>query len=288
MKEFITFKEFNRYCGFEEPKSELLDIGRYDYMKRLDSEPIKLNFYRVSLKFNFEDPELLGKTENDPSKGLVYFSPPGQITSWSTKEPIKGFYINVNPLIFKEYTHLAYNFTKYASHEALFLTPDEERKLITVFDQLLSEYNNNNSTMDIQLAYCNIVFSYIDQFYKRQFSTRREYYSHLVNKFFDSLKGYYDQDTEDILQMPTLQYFSNELNVSPVYLSDLLKSNTGVSALGHIHAFIMKEAEFRLKYSEQTISEIAYELGFEYPTYFSRLFKKVKGVTPSEFRNDWN
>lgn len=153
-----------------------------------------------------------------------------------------------------------------------------------IFEDALREYESNSFSMNLLLAYCNLMFAYVSKFYERQFGVRKEKYNRLISDFFDLLNLYYQTDNQDIMQ-PSVTYFAKELNVTPNYLSDLIKFHTGKPVLEHIHTQIIDVAKNRLQSNEYTISEVAYALDFEYPNYFSRLFRKVTGKSPSSFRN---
>ena len=124
-----------------------------------------------------------------------------------------------------------------------------------------------------------MIFAHVAQFYQRQFGERKEQYNRLVNDFFTLLENYYEQNASTV--QPSVSYFANQLNVTPNYLSDVIKFYSGKPALEHIHLHIVKVAKELLARKNTTISEIAYQLGFEYPNYFSRLFRKVTGTSPS-------
>ena len=126
---------------------------------------------------------------------------------------------------------------------------------------------------------------YCVRFYDRQFFTRTNLNSDIVSKFERLLKDYYQTDEMLELGVPTVNFCAKQLNLSPNYLSDLLKKETGRSAIDHIHQFIVDKAKTILLASQNTVSEIAYDLGFEYPQYFSKLFKSKTGLSPKEYRN---
>jgi len=287
MKKFNSINEFNKYLGVEESKHKDIDVGIYDDTNslRLSSPPVIPNFYRVSLKIDFEDPGVYGKTEFDHSNSFLYFSCPNKPIQWETTKPWQGYYINIMPELIDNHRQLAYNFLDYGAHEALFLTKEEEDRIKTIFDQLLLEYQNPEFSLDTILAYCNLLFSYINRFYLRQFGTRKELYNHIVNNFISCLNEYYNENEDREIHTPSVQYFAEALRITPNYLGDVLKHHTGKSAIEHIHIFLVNEAKRILKSSTDSVSEIAYQLGYDYPTYFSRLFKKETGISPTEYRN---
>ena len=269
-----SIKSFNEYTNIRPPKNALIDIGEYPKGHLLASTPVYPNFYRISIKYGLE---------NEREKGFMYFSSPNQPIEWKTDTPWKGFFINISADLISNNQHLEYSFLNYGLHEPLYLKKEEEIIITQQYKAALEEYNKVEFSKDLVLAYCNLIFAHVAQFYKRQFGERKEQYSKLVNDFFRLLDGYYEQNREAV--QPSVHHFANQLNVTPNYLSDVIKFYSGKPALEHIHQHIVKVAKALLVKKESTISEIAYRLGFEYPNYFSRLFRKVTGVSPSDFSN---
>jgi len=271
---FKDIQSFNEYTNLRPPKHDFIDIGAYPSDFLLSSPPVRPNFYRISIKYGLED---------DKEKGFMYFSSPNQPIEWSTDIPWKGFFINITEDLISNNQHLEYSFLNYGLHEPLFLKKEEEIIMTQQFKSMLEEYSKERFSLDLLLAYCNLIFAHVAQFYKRQFGERKEQYSQLVNDFFSLLDHYYEREVEK--GQPSVNYFANQLNVTPNYLSDLIKFYSGKPALEHIHQHIIKVAKPLLVEKKLTISEIAYQLGFEYPNYFSRLFRKITGVSPSHFAN---
>ena len=271
---FEDISSFNAYTGIRSPKNELIDIGEYPTDFLLSSPPVYPNFYRISIKYGLE---------NDREKGYMYFSSPNQPIEWQTDVPWKGFFINIAEDLISTNQHLEYSFLNYGLHEPLYLKTDEEEIITRHFKAALEEYQKATPSKDLTLAYCNLIFAHVAQFYKRQFGERKEQHSKLVNDFFQLLEGYYENNEKAV--QPSVNYFASQLNVTPNYLSDIVKFHSGKPVLEHIHQHIVKVAKPLLIQKKSTISEIAYQLGFEYPNYFSRLFRKVTGVSPSNFSN---
>ena len=267
---------FNQYTGAKPPKHKSIDIGSYPKDFLLASPPVYPSFYRISIKYGLEN-------END--RGFMYFSSPNQPITWETKTPWRGYYIQLTEAIFSNHQHLAYSFLTYGLHEPLYLEKDEETIITQLFRGALKEYERETFSLNLLVAYCNLLFAHVSRFYERQFGERKEQYNTLINNFFSLLNSYYDNDNVQNIVQPTVSYFANKLNVTPNYLSDLIKFHTGKPVLEHIHLQIIDTAKRRLKHNELTISEVAYGLGFEYPNYFSRLFRKATGKSPSSFRN---
>ncbi len=274
---FDDIASFNEYTNARKPRHRFIDIGTYPQDFLLSSPAVYPNFYRISIKYGLE---------NDKKKGYMYFSSPNQPIEWKTDTPWKGYYINITEELIANNQHLHYSFLNYGLHEPLFLKKEEEAIITQLFKEALKEYDKAIFSIDLLLAYANLLFAHVAQFYKRQFGERKEQYSKLVGDFFSLLDNYYVQHGEDSKTVqPSVHYFADRLNVTPNYLSDVIKFYTGKPALEHIHQHIVKVAKSLLVQKKTTISEIAYRLGFEYPNYFSRLFRKVTGVSPSIFSN---
>ena len=147
---------------------------------------------------------------------------------------------------------------------------------------MLKYYESEKRHFGVLLSYVNVVISLVETFYKRQFSTDPKQYNRVVTDFQQSLIDYYNQPVK---QLPNVQYFADKLGLTANYLGDIIKHFTQKSALENIHEFVIKKAKELLKQNtEMNTTEIAYELGFEYPNYFSKFFKKQVGMSPKEYR----
>ena len=281
MTTFSTIEAFNQYLQVEPPRHQLIDVGQYTPQTRLASPPVYPQFYRISLKYGLE-------TGTDA--GYMYFSSPGKPLEWATDKPWRGYYIQIAEALISHNQHLAYSFLDYGMHEALNLTANEATTISGLFHASLQAYQQQPLSLDLLMAHCNLMFAHIAQFYNRQFGERKQQYSQLVNNFFNLLQGYYSQQgngqggNQQVVQ-PSVAYFANALHVTPNYLSDVVKFYTQKPALEHIHLHIVAQAKARLAHTQMPITQIAYDLGFEYPNYFSRLFRKVTGKSPSAYRN---
>ncbi len=271
-----NLKRFNEYTLVRPPKHELIDIGEYPSNFLRKSGPVYLSFYRISIKYGLED---------EKERGFMYFSSPNQPIEWETEEPWQGYFINITEKLISNNQHLDYSFLNYGLHEPLYLEQEEEVIITQNFKSALHEFTKNFYSLELILAYCNIIFAHVAQFYERQFDDRKDQYNHLVKKFFSLLNGYYTKPSNNPTELPSVHYFANQLSITPNYLSDLIKYYSGQSTLDHIHQHIIREAKRLLSEKSLSISEVAFRLGFEYPSYFTRLFKKSTGFSPSQFRN---
>jgi AraC-like DNA-binding protein len=183
-----------------------------------------------------------------------------------------------------------YEYFDYAVHEALFLSEKEETVMNNIIENVQQEYHSNidKFSQEIIIAQLEVLFNYADRFYHRQFLTRKITNHQILGRMEDILKKYFVSD--DLVKdgLPSVQHIAESLNVSANYLSGLLKTLTGQSTQQHIHNKLIEKAKEKLSTTDLSVSEIAYELGFEYPQSFSKLFKTKTHSSPLEFRASFN
>jgi AraC family transcriptional activator of pobA len=279
MRIFKDFKTFNEYIGLPTPFDNDIDVGYYDPPNMLlQSEPIMVDFYRVSFKTNFVDKT----TPNAKPVNAVFFNSPEMIGGWDIEPSYKGMYVQLSKKIIEENRFLFKNYLDYGRHEPLFLTDNEIVEITTLFELMIKYYNKERQNFVVLLSYVNVLTSLVEAFYKRQFSTDPKGYNRIVTDFQQGIKDYYNQP---VSQLPNVQYFADKLGLTPNYLGDIIKHFTNKSALENIHEFVISRAkELLLNDKKLNTTEVAYELGFEYPNYFSKFFKKQVNLTPKEYR----
>jgi AraC-like DNA-binding protein len=180
-----------------------------------------------------------------------------------------------------------YNFFSYQSNEALHLSDREWQIVMDCFSKIEFELQQNVDKHSKKLIASNIelFLNYCDRFYDRQFITRDYANKGILEKFEDLLNGYFSSEKPQLIGLPSVAYFANELHLSANYFGDLIKKETGQSAKEYVQGKIIEVAKNKVFESDRTVNEIAYELGFKYPQHFSRLFKQRVGCTPNEYRN---
>lgn len=280
-----NIQEFAEYTNIKGVKNHQIHLTDYDMHPniRKQSAPIQIDFYLLAIKLNFDKTIFYGQTEFDPAESFVYLDQPDDIIQWDIDNPISGYHILIDSSLFKKIAR-TYSFTHYGNHEGLFITKEEERIITDLFQKAFTEYNRSqNFSKDIVVSYASLILSYIQNFYNRQFDSRKELYNKTVSDFYKNLENYYDNSQE--IRMPNVSYFSELANLSSNYFGDLIKHFTGNSPQEHIHQHIIQIAKTKLRNTSHTISEIAYSLGFEYPSYFTTFFKKETGISPTLFRN---
>ena len=274
-------------------KHPLIDIQKYEDVNSeivITNEPISFNFYKISFVKNFNGFIQIGDTKFNGENGVLHFIEPGQVYTCNSTNPWKGFQILIHPDIFKKhFTHKkinTYNFFSYKVNETLLLVQEEEKLVSNLMEMAWNEFNNSkdNFSIPIILSYISTLLNLTERFYARQFDTQKTLCNQLSSNFFRLLKTYYSETTGSEIQQPSVHFFANKLNVTPNYLSDAIKHHSGKTALTIIHDFVIDEAKKQLTNSNQSVSEISYQLGFEYPNYFSKLFKRKTKLSPSEYR----
>ncbi|MGD1318534.1 helix-turn-helix domain-containing protein [Chryseobacterium sp. 2R14A] len=281
MKIFKDFKTYNNYIGVEPPLDEDIDVGYYDPPAMLlKSDPVMVDFYRISFKINLKNKL---KPNAEPITA-VFFNSPDMVVSegWDVEPTYTGMYLQLSKKVINENRFLFKTYLDYGQHEALYLNDEEVDEIRAVFKLMQKYYESEKIHFSILLSYVNVLISLVEAFYKRQFSTDPKQYNIIVSDFQQSLVDYY---TQPVNMLPTVQYFADKLGLTANYLGDILKHFTHKSALENIHEYIIKRAKELLNQNpEMNTAEIAYELGFEYPNYFSKFFKKWVGLSPKEYR----
>ncbi len=293
MKHFKTISELAQAEGFPPPENPLFSLNLISESNNaLKNMEITCDFYIICLKKLKSGVILYGKTKYDHDMGSMFFMKPRQIlTVQDIQLKEKGFAIHVHedflmghPL----FTEIKkYGFFDYETSEALHVSPREEKIMWSLFHKMETEYHNNPDefSKSIILSHLDSILKYAQRFYKRQFIDRKPLSGITVTKFNERLNAYFEKGEAGKKGLPNVNYLASQLHLSPKYLSDLLKQETGKTALELIHLYVISEAKNMLVVGDQSISEIAYQLGFENPPYFSRLFKKEVGISPKEFKN---
>ncbi len=235
-----------------------------------------------------------GRKAYDFSEGVLFFSAPKQlftVTKVQKLNEVKGWMIYFHPDLIRN-TKLAskiddYTFFNYEVNEALHLSEKEQSVLKNLVNLIENEIQERIDSHSQQVLVSNIelMLSYSFRFYERQFNTRAAQNTDIVSKVESLLKNYYKTNELILSGQPTIEYLANGCHLSSNYLSDLLSKETGRSAKDHINDFLIEKAKNLLMSSSDSVSGIAYSLGFNYPHYFSRIFKKKTGKTPQEYRH---
>ncbi|MDJ1506908.1 helix-turn-helix transcriptional regulator [Xanthocytophaga agilis] len=298
---FNSIAEFHKMSGLpkpEHPLVSLVDYGMVEY--HTDETEISWiqNFYSVGLKRNIQGKFKYGQQQYDFDEGLMTFVAPKQVVSITVDktQTIKpsGLLLFIHP-DFLWNTNLAktiskYEFFGYNVNEALFMSEKEEAVIIDILKNIQREYHSaiDKFTQNIIIAQIEQLLGYCERFYQRQFITRAKTNHQILDKVETILENYFNDGNLIDKGTPTAQYLADRLHLSPNYLGSLLKSLTGNSTQTHIHEKLIEKAKEKLSTTNLTVSEIAYELGFEHSQSFSKLFKSKTKLSPLEFRASFN
>ena len=300
-RRFKTISEFHQFRDLPKPEHPLISVVNFEHMKQLRyNEPVSLmfDFYSISLKRNFNGKFKYGQQVYDFDEGIMFFISPGQVFGIDAEvnKELKhsGWMLLIHP-DFLWNTALAkkmkqYEYFDYSVHEALFLSEKEETTLINIIQNIEHEYcaNIDRFSQDLIIAQLEVLFTYAERFYNRQFITRKITNHKILDRLEEVLAAYFNGGALQKNGLPTVQYIADALNISPNYLSGLLKGLTGQSTQQHIHDKLIEKAKEKLSATGLSISEIAFELGFEHSQSFSKLFKSKTNVSPLEFRQSFN
>ncbi|MEL6651497.1 MAG: helix-turn-helix transcriptional regulator [Bacteroidota bacterium] len=297
MQHFKTLSAYLDYLELPRPEHPMFSIYTAmgdDFLPcpKESSPPITNDCYTISFKKIVKGDLIYGRTKYDFTNGALFFIAPRQVLQWDKTVVFeqKGFSINFHEDFIKG-TELAYQIKKYgffsySANEALHLSPKEERQIELIVENIELEYQTNQDSFskDIIISQIATLLKYTQRFYERQFTNRRELATDLLERFNEQLENYFDSGQLQENGIPKIEQIADHLSVSQRYLSDTLKKETGKSSTEHLHLYLIDAAKNILLNPNKSISEVAYELGFEYPTYFSRLFKKKEGISPREYR----
>jgi len=299
MDGIITFKtpqEYNAFLGVEtlHPLISVIDFSKVQPFQH----PVgwRNEFYVISYKGGNNACGLkYGRNYYDYKEGTLVFiaphqvvsltelerNPPAQYNNWTLlfhPELIRG--TSLGKMITK------YTFFSYEVHEALHLSEQERKLALDCFQNILHELHHaiDNHSKTLICSNIELFLNYCVRFYERQFITRQNTNVDVLSRFEKLLDDYFQSDLPQNSGLPSVKYFADKLNLSANYFGDLLKKETGKNAQEHIQIRLIETAKEKLFDMNKSVSQIAYELGFEYPQYFSRLFKKRVGVSPHEYR----
>ncbi|QRR00041.1 helix-turn-helix domain-containing protein [Dyadobacter sandarakinus] len=294
---YKTISQLHEKSGYPAPAHPLLSLMTCKELMSysLGESRFTGDFYMIALKKIKSGYVLYGKTRYDHDNGSMVFMKPRQIIEVSNVQfAEKGFVIFVHEDYLAGHSLYEqirkYGYFEYEINEALHVSPAEEMVIWDLYDKIRAEYDGDPDELsrDIILSHIDSILKYSDRFYKRQFTDRSANVSTTtVKKFQEVLKHYFDTGQHKKQGLPTVNSLAGNMFLSTRYLSDVLKQQTGKNAMEHIHLYLIGEAKNQLLSSDDNVSGIAYQLGFESPSYFTRLFKKVVGVTPGQYKEQF-
>lgn len=297
IKKISSLNELHAYLNLPSPLNPLItviDHSQVEQVKQDKNQRLISDFFNISIKRSFKGQLKYGKNHYDFDNGIMSFIAPNQIVSIDsdTERNKDGWSLLFHPDLIRQYTLnnviKNYGFFSYGVNEALHLSDSEQKTIETIVANIQTEINSrlDNFSQDVIVSNLELLLSYCNRFYNRQFITRKMATSDLLINFESKLDSYFIGNSE--LSLPTVEHIASELNVSSAYLSDMLRSFTGQNTQQHIHSKLIEKAKEILTTTNQSVSAIAYQLGFEYPQSFSKLFKSKTNVTPLEYRRSFN
>lgn len=297
-----SISEFHSIFNLPKPEHPLISVVDYAALvvaKRTSDITVTVSdYYSISVKRGLSHKMRYGQQEYDFDEGVMYFLAPGQVLhatpSTDTDHLASGWILLIHPNFLWNSNLGAmikrYAFFDYSVHEALFLSEKEELILNNIIQNIQQEYHANidRFSQNIIISQLETLLNYAERFYQRQFITRKISNHQILDRLDKLLRTYFENVDLVSKGLPTVQHIAEALNVSPGYLSGLLKVLTGQSTQQHIHDKLIEKAKEQLSTTDRTVSEIAYGLGFEHPQSFSKLFKSKTTVSPLEFRQSFN
>ena len=292
-----TITEGHRVAGFPQPQHPLISIiDVADFKGDAPVSAVVFDFYTITLKRSC-DKLHYGQQRYDFDEGVMAFMAPNQVLRGEENgvpRKLEGWMMFIHP-DFLWNTPLAqkikqYEYFDYATNEALFLSEKEEGMINGIIDNIRQEYHSNIDKFSEQviIAQLELLLTYAQRFYERQFITRKKTSSKILHRFEELLNAEFSSGDLINKGLPTVNQFADAMNLSPKYFSSLLKVLTGLTAQQHIHEKMIEKAKEKLSTTELSVSEIAYELGFEHSQSFNKLFKSKTRQSPLEFRQSFN
>jgi len=276
------------------PLVAVVDFSKVDeYIE--EGTRLSADFYSIMFKNYCANKLRYGRQSYDFQEGNLICIAPKQVLTMDNeiekRDDMMGWGLFFHPDLLRG-TSLGekmdeYTFFSYETSEALHLSDKEKQTLYDCVQKIETELQENIDSHSQNLIVTNIelLLNYCLRYYGRQFITRKNSNSNTIAQVERLLKDYFKSEKLKETGLPTVKYLADKVHLSPSYLSDLLKKETGMNAQDHIHYCLIEEAKNILLNSDNSVSEIAYSLGFEYPQYFSKLFKQKTGQTPIEYRN---
>ncbi|WP_316846250.1 helix-turn-helix transcriptional regulator [Pedobacter psychrodurus] len=299
---FSSITEYHRAAGLPKPAHPLISVVHMDDLTRPLAEgsfSLIYDFYSISMKRVKNAKFKYGQQASDFDEGVLFFMSPGQVFGVEFEKGAElhrpeGWMILIHP-DFLWNTPLAksikqYEFFNYSVHEALYLSDKEETILNALAANIEQEYHANidRFSQNVIIAQLELMLTYSERYYQRQFITRKIANHEILIKLEDLLSNYFNSGLLAQKGLPSVTYIAENLNISPGYLSGLLKSLTGQNTQQHLHNKLIELAKEKLSTTTLSVSEIAYELGFEHLQSFSKLFKTKTNLSPIEFRHSFN
>jgi AraC family transcriptional regulator, transcriptional activator of pobA len=277
----------------EHPLVSIIHLDKVAEAAHTETAMIMYPFYQVCMKKNYPGKLRYGQNYYDFDEGVLSFISPGQLLA-SEAAATEGWVLLIHPDFLHGHalsrTIRQYSFFSYELTEALFVSDKEQQLIETMLANIEAEYRSNidKHSQDIIITQIELLLQYVNRFYERQFITRKKVNNDLLTRLEVLLTRYFEDDLALNNGLPTVEYVAGELNVSPHYLSDLLRNMTGQNAQQHIQNKVIEKAKEILSTTTLSVGEIAYQLGFKYSQSFNKMFKSKTSLSPLQFRQSFN
>ncbi|MEZ0454505.1 helix-turn-helix transcriptional regulator [Sphingobacterium thalpophilum] len=295
-----SISTLHQFLGLKKPANPLISVFNFDDVK-LEPETIlgaiTTDFYVIALKKDCAGGKCrYGQQYYDFDEGTMYFIAPHQVLQFDDilLDKVRGFVLVVHPDFLHGYglaSHIKeYGYFSYTANEALHLSEKEEKTIFDIIANIEQEidFNMDSFTQDLLVSNLDVLLKYCDRYYNRQFLTRKKINSDLLSRLELLLDDYFNNDKLTINGIPSVHSIADQLHLSANYLSDMLRVQTGQTTQQHIQNRLIEKAKELLSTTSMSVSEIAYQLGFEHPQSFHRLFKSRTSLSPLEFRSSLN
>lgn len=291
---FNSLSQLHKAMGLTAPLHPLISIINYGeaQFEATDLEGgIILDFYKISFKTKFSGKLKYGQGFYDFEEGGMSFVAPGQLLRMQEEEAnYDGMSLHIHPDLLRSYALDSqikqYGFFSYSAAEALYLSEKEKTTILSIYQFIQDELNEriDKFSQDVIISQIELLLNYANRFYDRQFITRKAVNNDLLSKLEEQLETYFIENKAVMKGLPSVNTLAENLNVTPRYLSDLLRNLIGLNTQQFIHEKVIEKAKEYLAKDEMTIAEIAYHLGFEHPQSFNKLFKSKTNLSPSDYK----
>ena len=289
-----TIDDYNRFHGLE-TQHPLVSLADFSKMEKCPHHRMRLGFYAILLKEEIYGTLTYGRNKYDYEAGTLVFIAPGQVIGIDdggyTPHP-QGYGLFFHPDLTRG-TSLAhkmkdYTFFSYEVNEALHMSERERQTVFNCFGEIEEELRHDidKHSRSIIVSNIEVLLNNCLRFYDRQFATRSVINSDVLTRFRTLLNDYFNSDRPEEQGLPSVAWCADQLHFSANYFGDMVKMQTGKSAIECIHQAVIDKVKDLLLETDRTISEIAYETGFRYPQHMTRLFKKTVGCAPKEYRGN--
>ena len=295
-----SISALHQFLGLKRPANPLISVFNFDDVKLKPEtvlSAITTDFYVIALKKDCAGGKCrYGQQYYDFDEGVMYFIAPHQVLQFEDilLDKVRGFVLVVHPDFLHGYSLASdikdYGYFSYTANEALHLSEKEEKTIFDIIANVEQEIdiNMDSFTQGLLVSNLDLLLKYCDRYYNRQFLTRKKVNSDLLSKLELLLDDYFKNDQLTINGIPSVHFIADQLHLSANYLSDMLRVQTGQTTQQHIQNRLIEKAKELLSTTSTSVSEIAYQLGFEHPQSFHRLFKSRTSLSPLEFRSSLN